>query len=171
MPTCRWRVLVLMRHLENPRCPGTSAASHRALASAQTFTGTASNFTGPGAPGDPAYTIADGAASYGTVASGATASCSAATNCYALGTTVPTTRPALHWDATFREDISPANLGAAKTWTLHIGDSFADVSHDASDPHLKNRTPVDGGEKPNVSGETTPQRITVAALVALVIPN
>ena len=94
---------------------------------AQTFSGTASSFTGPGAPGDPTYAITDGAASYGTVASGATASCTAAADCYALGTTVPSTRPAQHWDAAFQEDISPANLGAAKNWTLHIGDSFADV--------------------------------------------
>jgi hypothetical protein len=95
---------------------------------AQTFAGTASAFTGPGAPGNPTYTIADGGASYGTVASNATGSCTAATDCYALGTTIPTTRPSQHWDATFRETISPANLGAAKTWTLHIGDSFADVA-------------------------------------------
>jgi hypothetical protein len=94
---------------------------------AETFAGTASSFTGPGTPGDPTYTIADGAASYGTVASGATASCTSAIDCYALGATVPSTRPTQHWDATFREGIAPANLGAAKNWTLHIGDSFADV--------------------------------------------
>ena len=39
---------------------------------AETFTGAASSFTGPGTPGDPTYTVADGAASYGTVASNAT---------------------------------------------------------------------------------------------------
>lgn len=33
----------------------------------QTFGGAASSFTGPGAPGDPVYTIQDAAASYGTV--------------------------------------------------------------------------------------------------------
>jgi hypothetical protein len=98
-----------------------------ANSAAQTFTGTASSFTGPGAPGNPTYTISDGAASYGTVASGATASCTAATDCYALGVTVPSTRPVQHWDASFREEISPSNLGAAKNWTLHVGESFADV--------------------------------------------
>jgi S-layer family protein len=94
---------------------------------AQSFTGTAPGFNGPGAPGDPTYMIADAAASYGTVASNATASCTSAADCYALGTTVPSTRPAQHWDASVHEQISPANLGAAKTWSLHIGDSFADV--------------------------------------------
>jgi hypothetical protein len=91
----------------------------------QTFSGAATSFVGPGPSGNPAYTIADGAAAYGTVASGATASCVG--DCYALGVTVPSTRPVTHWDATFHEDIAPANLGAAKTWTLHIGDSFTDV--------------------------------------------
>ena len=94
---------------------------------AETFTGTGSSFTGPGAPGDPTYTIADGAASYGTVASNAVGTCGATSDCYALGLSVPSTRPALHWDATFDEVISPANLGAAKNWTLHVGDSFTDV--------------------------------------------
>jgi S-layer homology domain len=94
---------------------------------AETFSGTASSFSGPGAPGDPTYTIADGAASYGTVASNATGSCTASSNCYTLGVTVPSARPALHWDASFHEQIAPANLGAAKTWALHIGDSFVDV--------------------------------------------
>jgi hypothetical protein len=94
---------------------------------AQAFSGTTTSFTGPGAPGDPAYTIADGAASYGTVASGATGSCTGATDCYSLGVTIPSTRPAVHWDASFHEDISPANLGATKNWTLHIGESFGDV--------------------------------------------
>ena len=94
---------------------------------AQTFAGALSSFTGPGAPGDPAYTITDGSGSYGTVASGNTGSCSSTEDCYRIGTTVPTTRPANHWDATLREEISPAHLGAAKTWSLHVGDSFADV--------------------------------------------
>ena len=57
---------------------------------AETFTGAASSFTGPGTPGDPTYTIADGAASYGTVASNATGSCTALSDCYALGISVPT---------------------------------------------------------------------------------
>ena len=93
----------------------------------QTFAGTVSSFTGPGTPGDPTYAIADGSASYGTVASGATATCAESADCFALGTSVPSTRPGTHWDATFREEIAPANLGAAKNWSLHVGDSFTDV--------------------------------------------
>ena len=93
---------------------------------AATFSGTAVAFDGPPMPGTT-YTIADGAASYGTVASNATGSCGATSDCYALGVTVPSTAPPQHWDASFREVISPANLGALKNWTLHIGDSFGDV--------------------------------------------
>jgi hypothetical protein len=94
---------------------------------AEAFTGMASSFAGPGGPGDPTYTIADGAANYGTVASNATGGCTTTSDCYALGITVPTTRPSLHWDAALHEVIAPANLGATKTWTLHVGESFADV--------------------------------------------
>jgi hypothetical protein len=34
-------------------------------------------------------------------------------------------RPAVHWDSTLLETLSPT--GTPKTWTLHVGDSFADV--------------------------------------------
>jgi hypothetical protein len=37
-------------------------------------------------------------------------------------------RPALHWDATVLETITPDTLGQEKRWVLHVGDSFADVS-------------------------------------------
>ena len=94
---------------------------------AVTFGGSAAGFTGPGAPNDPSYTIADGTVDYGTAAAGSTASCSASADCYALGLTVPATRPAAHWDATLQEELTPAALGVAKTWTLHVGDSFGDV--------------------------------------------
>jgi hypothetical protein len=95
--------------------------------SAQAFTGTATSFSGPGAPGDPAYIIYDGAADYGLVPSGVTAPCTQSPTCYRVGIGFPTTRPALHWDAILREEIAPANLAAAKNWTLHVGDSFSDV--------------------------------------------
>jgi hypothetical protein len=85
-------------------------------------TGTVTGFTGPGTS---TYTIVDGSAAYGTVGAGATASCSAAGgNCYDLIVTVPNPRPAVHWDATFLETLSNAD---AKTWRLHVGDSFSDV--------------------------------------------
>jgi hypothetical protein len=97
----------------------------------QTLSGSASNFTGPGAPTDPAYTIVDATADYGTVPAGGTASCNATGNCYAfsigaVAAGLPV-RPALHWDATFREDILPTPLGPPRTHVLHIGDSFTDV--------------------------------------------
>ncbi len=102
--------------------------------SARTFAGTASSLGGPGSPGDPTYTIMDGTAAYGTAPSGATGSCEATGDCYGVGVTVPTARPAAHWDATFREDLAPAGLGL-KTWRLHLGDSFADVPR--SNPYYR----------------------------------
>ena len=52
------------------------------------YTGAASNFTGPNAPG-LAYSITDTSADYGTVPTGTTADCAAATgDCYGLA--IPT---------------------------------------------------------------------------------
>ena len=83
--------------------------------------GTAGDFAGPAGP---VYTINDGAAGYGTIAAGGSAECFAATgDCYELRVTG--SRPAPHWDATFVEDLGVE--GVDKTWTLHIGESFADV--------------------------------------------
>ena len=95
---------------------------------AQTFTGQASNLTGPVvAPGDPTYTILDASADYATVPNGALGSCTATGNCYTFRISVPSARPAPHWDATYREDVAPAVLGLSPVRTLHIGDSFGDV--------------------------------------------
>jgi hypothetical protein len=86
------------------------------------LTGAASNFTGPGGA---TYTLAHASADYGSIAPNASANCHDATgDCYVMGVDNPATRPAPHWDATFDELIS---TGASRTWTLHIGDSFADV--------------------------------------------
>jgi len=87
-----------------------------------TFTGTASNLTGPGGP---TYSIPDSTADYGTVAPGATANCydaTAAHDCYLM--TVSGARPVAHWDATFTESLTD---GLGKTWTMHVGNSFTDV--------------------------------------------
>ena len=83
----------------------------------QTFTGTASNLSGPSGP---TYTINDSSADYGTLPGGAFTACS---DCYLM--TVSGTRPADHWDATFTEDLSSNSI--SKVWTLHVGGSFADV--------------------------------------------
>ena len=75
-------------------------------------------------PAGPAYSIPDAAASYGTIAVGGNASCTAANNCYSVANTAAT-RPMIHWDSTVVETMTPT--GAAKTWTLHVGNSFAEV--------------------------------------------
>jgi hypothetical protein len=85
------------------------------------ITGAASGFTGP--PGQT-YTLNVAAADYGSLAFGATADCGDATgNCYHV-TVSSLGRPATHWDASFREDLS---VGFSKIWLLHIGESFTDV--------------------------------------------
>ena len=69
------------------------------LTDPQTFTGTASDLSGPAGP---TYTINDSSADYGTLGAGATGDCNGATgDCYLM--TISGTRPAAHWDATFTE--------------------------------------------------------------------
>ena len=87
--------------------------------------GAATGFTGP--PG-PVYTESDTAADYGTIGAGATSNCSSKSNCYGMTVSTPATRPVSHWDAKFAE--TPSNTDAPKVWTLHVGDSFADVPRD-----------------------------------------
>jgi Pyruvate/2-oxoacid:ferredoxin oxidoreductase delta subunit len=105
-----------------------------ALTIAQAFTGTASALSGP--PG-PVYNLEVILADYGSVSAGATTDCYNATpahNCYAMS--VVGARPAAHWDAAFDEALSSGLAEFAKTWTLHVGGSFTDVSTDiAVDPY------------------------------------
>ncbi len=87
-----------------------------------TFTATASGFAGPAGP---VYSIGDATADYATIPPGMTADCYGATaahDCYVLSVTGA--RPASHWDATFDEALT---TGLTKTWTLHVGGSFADA--------------------------------------------
>jgi hypothetical protein len=89
----------------------------------QTFTGAASNISGPAGP---AYGIADAAANYGSAPPSMTTDCYNATpshDCYQM--TVSGPRPAPHWDAIFDEALSLG--GSPKSWTLHVGESFTDV--------------------------------------------
>jgi hypothetical protein len=58
------------------------------------------------------------------VADGVSAPC---VDCYAVAVNSPASRPALDWDATVAETITPDLHGQRKTWRLHIGDSFTDV--------------------------------------------
>ena len=86
------------------------------------LTGIASAF---GGPAGATYTLADDTADYGVISPGAISDCRTATgNCYEVTISAPAVRPAVHWDAHFTEST---NVGFAKVWTLHVGDSFTDV--------------------------------------------
>lgn len=116
------------------------------LASSAALAGLASAFLGPAGA---TYTIADASAAYGSPASGAPASCFNATgNCFALTLSNPAARPSAHWDAVFTETV---NVTAAKTWTLHVGGTFADVPE--TDPfYAKIETLVHAGVTAGCSG-------------------
>ena len=88
------------------------------------LTGTASNFTGPSGAN---YTLQSASADYGTIPSGSLANCILPNSCYSMQVDDPAVRPAAHWDSTFDETLSS---GGIKTWTLHIGESFADAPSD-----------------------------------------
>lgn len=86
------------------------------------YTGTASSL---GGPAGAFYAIHDNSADYATITSAAESNCDSATgNCFAFGVSVPPSRPATHWDATFTETPSS---GPPRTWRLHLGNSFSDV--------------------------------------------
>jgi uncharacterized repeat protein (TIGR01451 family) len=91
-------------------------------AGAFAMTGTLSNHTGPAGG---TYGIPDAAADYGTLAAGGSTSCTATGNCYSVSNSTAA-RPSTHWDSTADEALNPPATGP-KTWTLHIGASFADV--------------------------------------------
>ena len=92
-------------------------AWRNATAASFSLAGAAASFSGPTGP---TYTIVDSTAAYGPLAPGQSGGC--AGDCYALR--VAGSRPAAHWDATVRETV---DTGEAKTWTVHLGESFADV--------------------------------------------
>jgi len=85
-------------------------------------TGTASNVVNP--PDVTAY-LTDTTADYGVIPAGGTADCQAATgNCYGI-TGSRTAGVWGHRDVTWDETL---NGTFTKTWTLHMGPSFADVA-------------------------------------------
>jgi S-layer homology domain len=92
------------------------------------FSGTLTNFTGPGDGVQAAYTLLDPHGHYGATLDGASVQC---TDCYLL-TLAQATRPVQHWDATVHEELTPLAVieggGIGTTWTLHIGGSFIDVN-------------------------------------------
>jgi hypothetical protein len=84
-------------------------------------TGTASSLTGP----TGTYAINDSSSGFGTVPGSTTRNCFAATgDCFQMTIQLSGARPSTHWDATFHDALS---TGAAKTWKLHVGESFTDV--------------------------------------------
>ena len=89
---------------------------------AQSFTGAFSNIAGPAGA---TYTITDATGSYGTVADNAVGPCS---DCYGVSVSDPAARPSVHWDASVLESLAPDTLGQQKTWGLHVGRSFTDVT-------------------------------------------
>ncbi|MCL4762652.1 MAG: S-layer homology domain-containing protein, partial [Burkholderiales bacterium] len=77
-------------------------------------------------PGSSAFGLADGHASYGTIALGAIVDCQSATgNCYRLAVSPDVKRPTLKWGIDFTETLS---TGATVTRNIPIGRSFADVA-------------------------------------------
>lgn len=115
--------------------PGETAVVEPAwtnLGSPVALTSSASGF---GGPGGAVYTIVDGAASFGTIASGATANCYTATaphDCFVLRISNPASRPVQHWDASFTETLS---AGGSVARPLHVGQSFSDVP--TSNPYYR----------------------------------
>ena len=85
------------------------------------LSGATSNFTGPAGP---TYSNPDTTASYGTLGVTAEGSCTTTGDCYSVLASA-TTRPLTHWDSSILETVTPT--ATTKDWTLHIGDSFADV--------------------------------------------
>jgi hypothetical protein len=88
----------------------------------QAVTASLRSFGGP--PG-ASYLIEDGDADYGAIMDGVTAPC---VECYSLRVSLTGPRPSLHWDASTLEKLAPDAQGQSKPWTLHVGDSFADVA-------------------------------------------
>jgi S-layer family protein len=78
----------------------------------------------PGGPPGGVPQILDPAGAYGTVADGLTVEC---TGCPVVAIPAPSPRPAVHWDASVVETVVPDVQGQQKTWTIHVGNSFADV--------------------------------------------
>jgi hypothetical protein len=89
----------------------------------QSFGGLVSDLSGPPGAG-VGYVLRDAIGNYYTVANGSTAQCG---DCYEVQVQQTGARPATHWDATLTEILTPDALGETKPWSLHIGESFADV--------------------------------------------
>ncbi len=88
------------------------------------LTGNVTNFAGPAGP---VYDVTDGTAGYGSLNPGDAVAC---TDCYGVSITAAS-RPATHWDASLTElvgNFAAPSYSTEKTWTLHVGGSFSDVT-------------------------------------------
>ena len=85
------------------------------------LTGATSGFNGPYEPGT-VFGNPDASGDYGTLADGASAAC---VDCYTVQITTPS-RPGQHWDTRIDETVAPFDV--IKRWTLHVGESFPDVT-------------------------------------------
>ena len=106
--------------------PGETVAVQTAWrnlsASTLALTGAGSNLTGPDGA---TYALVDAAAGYGSIPPDTVHSCTTTSNCFSVSVSAPASRPATHWDVRFVE--TPSTGDEAKTWTLHVGQSFTDV--------------------------------------------
>src|SRR5688572_19235915 len=104
--------------------PGEAANVHPTWAN---FTGADQLFGGGiGDPGGPPFgvvQILNPTAVY-EVEDGAAGECFI---CYAVQVPATAPRPAVHWDGSVVETITPEAQGQQKSWRLHVGESFSDV--------------------------------------------
>jgi lysyl endopeptidase len=135
------------------------------------LTGAVSSFNGP----TPAtYLISDGAAAYGAFAPGTVRTCVDSADCYTVQVSAAV-RPVTHWDGTILETVTPTS--SAKTWTLHIGDSFTDVP--ATSPFFRFieillHRPITGGCSQTAycpSNSTTRDQMAVFVLLSKEAPG
>ena len=90
---------------------------------AQTFGGTLASLTGPAGATYTHHRRRRRATA--RCANGAAGACTRLLRAWRVSNAGP--RPALHWDATAVETLTPDTQGQQKRWRLHVGDSFTDV--------------------------------------------
>lgn len=83
--------------------------------------GDSGTITGFGGPSGATYMLVDGQATYGAIPAGGSAAC---TECYLAKVEENGNRPQLHWDVSLGEGLT---WGTTANWTIHLGNSFADV--------------------------------------------
>lgn len=100
---------------------GTNGANINGVA------GTLSDFTRVGMTAGETYTLTNDAATYGNISKTDSHDCYGHGGCYKLAATLTGPRPVAHMDAQVTETVTGDAAPIPKTWTLHMGGSFADV--------------------------------------------